>query len=488
MSAREVPSAMTRKILLFAAGLILGTLIGLFFSYFQISAPEMVVREPAAPAESRIEYVPPPPPKVPVSMIKDGLPMLLSMMNDKIEMVTKDIYLASGYALANAGIVVTKEGLVVIDTTESAEAGKEILAELRKITKAPVHTIIYTHYHPDHNQGTAAFFKEGVRVIATRDNVDYTIYQNDMLGPHHLRSRATQAGGMAPEYAFDLPVDKNPFRAIGKKVDVIMPTVTFDEEYSFELGGKRFELFHTSGETPDHLAVWLPDQKALFVGDLYYQSFPNLSTPMLESRPVRGWIKSLTRFIELKPEFLLPGHTEALTGAKKIETVLTNYKKAIQHVHDETVRCINQGKTVDQAVAEIHLPPDLAALDYLDEVYGRVAWSVRGIYHGYKGWYDGRGTSLNPLPPHHRARELINLAGGADVVLKHAIELQKKGEHQLVAELCDEVIRANPKDKMAHRIKAASMRVLAYSFKNMNSFGFYRSAHALHMQAFAEEP
>ena len=67
---------MTRKILLFAAGLLLGTGIGLFFSYFQISAPDLVVREPAVPGESRIEYVPPPPPKVPVSMIKDGLPKL----------------------------------------------------------------------------------------------------------------------------------------------------------------------------------------------------------------------------------------------------------------------------------------------------------------------------------------------------------------------------------------------------------------------------
>lgn len=477
---------MSRKILLFATGVVLGVLIGLFFSYFQLSAPDLVVREPAVPGESRIEYVPPPPPRVPVSMIKDGLPMLLSMLTKKVEPVTQDIYLASGYALGNVGVVATSEGLVIIDTTESVEAAREILAEIEKITKQPVHTIIYTHYHPDHTQGTAAFYKEGVRIIATRDLVEWLHYQNDLLGPHHLRSRATQAGGAAPEFAFDLPVDRNPFRAIGKQVEVIMPTVTFEKEYSFELGGKRFELFHTLGETQDHLAVWLPDQQALFPGDLYYRSFPNLSTPMLESRPIRGWIASLSRFIELKPEHLIPGHTEALSGAKKIAIHLTNYKKAIQHVHDETVRCINAGKTVDEAVAEIHLPPDLASLDYLDEVYGRVAWSVRGIYPGYKGWYDGYGTGLNPLPPLYSARELVQLAGGADLVLKRAIELQRKGEHQLAAELCDVVITANPKDKLAHRIKAASMRALAYSFKNLNSFGFYRSAHALHMQAFSE--
>jgi alkyl sulfatase BDS1-like metallo-beta-lactamase superfamily hydrolase len=476
---------MTRKILLFAAGLVLGTLIGLFFSYFQLSAPDLVVREPAVPGESRIEYVPPPPPRIPASMIKDGIPMLLSMLNKKVEQVTQDIYLASGYALGNVGIVVTKEGLVIIDTTESVEAAGEILAELRKITKVPVHTIIYTHYHPDHTQGTAAFYQDGVRVIATRDFVEYIHYQNAMLGPHHLRARATQAGAAAPGFAFDLPVDRNPFRAISQKVEVIMPTVTFDDEYAFDLGGKRFELFHTSGETPDHLAVWLPEQKTLFVGDLYYRAFPNLSTPMLESRPVRGWIRSLSRFIEMQPEFLIPGHTGALSGAKNIEEHLRNYRAAIQYVHDETVRCINAGMTVDEAAAEIRLPPDLAALDYLDETYGRVAWSVRGIYHGYQGWYDGYGTNLNPLPPFYSARELVNLAGGADLVLKRAIELQRKGEHQLVTQLCDAVLAANPADRMAHRIKAASLRVLAYSFKNLNSFGSYRSAHALHMQAFS---
>ena len=56
---------MSRKILLFAAGVVLGTLIGLFFSYFQISAPALVVREPGVPGESRIEYVPPRRPRFP---------------------------------------------------------------------------------------------------------------------------------------------------------------------------------------------------------------------------------------------------------------------------------------------------------------------------------------------------------------------------------------------------------------------------------------
>jgi alkyl sulfatase BDS1-like metallo-beta-lactamase superfamily hydrolase len=244
----------------------------------------------------------------------------------------------------------------------------------------------------------------------------------------------------------------------------------------------------TAGETEDHLAMWMPEDRILFAGDLYYHSFPNLSTPMLESRPVQGWIDSLDRFLELRPAYLVLGHTESLAGADLIAEHLTNYRDAIKYVHDETVRAINEGKTVDEAAAEIKLPDRLADQPYLRELYGRVSWSVRGIYHGYKGWYDGKGTGLDPLPPTFAARELVGLAGGSDKVLARAIELQGAGEHQLAAELCDTVIAANPDDRLAHRIKAESMRYLAFGKANLNCIGFYNSAFSMEMKAAGEAP
>ena len=267
-----------------------------------------------------------------------------------------------------------------------------------------------------------------------------------------------------------------------------MPTITFENEYSFTLGGKRFELFHTWGETEDHLAVWIPDERALHVGDLYYKSFPNLTGILLEARPVRGWINSLTRFIEMRPDYMIPGHMKPLKGADLIQEHLGNYREAVKYVHDETVRYINQGKTVHQAVAGIKLPERLAKLSYLQEYYGRVEWSIRGIYRYYTGWYDGKGTGLNPLSPEYKAREIVALAGGADKILARAIELQKNDEHQLCAELCDIVIAANPKDKLAHTIKAYSMQYMAYGFNNLLCFSIYRSAYSMHMKAAGRVP
>ena len=64
-------------------------------------------------------------------------------------------------------MLIGKSGLVIVDTTETTSAAKNILAEFRKITDLPVKKIILTHSHRDHVSG-ASIFSEGedVQVIA----------------------------------------------------------------------------------------------------------------------------------------------------------------------------------------------------------------------------------------------------------------------------------------------------------------------------------
>ena len=83
---------------------------------------------------------------------------------------------------------------------------------------------------------------------------------------------------------------------------------------------------------------------------------------------------------------------------------------------------------------------------------------------------------------------IVALAGGADKILARAIDPQKKGEHQLVCELCDVVLEANSEDKLAYIVKANSLEYLAYASGNLNMFGFYRSAASLERQAAGVKP
>ena len=76
----------------------------------------------------------------------------------------------------------------------------------------------------------------------------------------------------------------------------------------------------------------------------------------------------------------------------------------------------------------------------------------------------------------------MKLSGGVDKILLRAIELQKKGAHQLVCELCDIVIAANPAEQLARIIKSHSLDYMSLS-GNGNMIGFYRSAASLERKA-----
>jgi linear primary-alkylsulfatase len=473
----------SNKYIIFLLVVIMTTAI---VSCISFKKSDVIVREPSIPGEATIEYSSPGMPDLPADLITNYLPMLKMMISPNVEKVTDDVYMAIGYDLGNIIMIITDDGLVIIDSSDSQDIAAHIMKDFRKITKKPVKYFIFTHFHPDHTNGGRSVVEDGTEVIATKEFLYWIDYQNNFLGQHHKRARTNQSGNAAPDYAFKMPI-KSPVQIDrDKKPDVVMPTITFNGEYEFSLGGKKFVCIHAKGETEDQLIVWMPDEKILFPGDNYYHSFPNLSTPMLESRPVQGWISSLQVMIDLEPEIMVPQHSWPVIGAKDINEHLTNYRNAVKYVHDETVRCINEGKSVDEAVLEVRLPDHLAELPYLKENYGRVDWSVRGIYHGYKGWYSGDGTSLYPLPKKHKAAELVALSGGANNILARAIELLENKEYQLCMELCQVVLDANPNDKLAHQIKADAAAQQFYIYLNLNTFGFFRSSNALDKKAAAE--
>lgn len=72
------------------------------------------------------------------------------------EEFTPGIINISGFG--NTGIVITEEGVVVVDGTR-ATASRAVEA-IRQRTEVPIHTIIYTHGHGDHISGVRAFFQD----------------------------------------------------------------------------------------------------------------------------------------------------------------------------------------------------------------------------------------------------------------------------------------------------------------------------------------
>ena len=177
----------------------------------------------------------------------------------------------------------------------------------------------------------------------------------------------------------------------------IKPTITFEKELKLSISGIDIELYHAPGETNDQLFVWLPQKQALMPGDNLYKTFPNLYTIRgTTHRDVKGWVQSLDHMRSFNPEYLFPSHTRPLSGPEVMDT-LTLYRDAIQYVHDQTIRLMNKGYYPDQIIEMIQLPETVAKSPFVNEFYGTVRWSVKSIFNGYLGWFNGNISDLDPL-------------------------------------------------------------------------------------------
>jgi alkyl sulfatase BDS1-like metallo-beta-lactamase superfamily hydrolase len=163
----------------------------------------------------------------------------------------------------------------------------------------------------------------------------------------------------------------------------------------------------------------------------------------------------------LGAEFMVPHHTRPITGSRKIYETLTNYRDAIQFVHDQTIRWMNKGLTPDEIVQRVKLPSHLSNLPYLQEYYGTVPWSVRAIFDGYLGWFGGNATDLFPLPPQERAERFVELAGGKEVLLRNIREAFERENYQWALELADQLIVLNRDLQEARQLKAEALTALA---------------------------
>ena len=402
-------------------------------------------------------------------------PRLVRHNNDfpkKIIKITDGIYVAVGYGLANSSLIVGNGGNIIIDTMECVEEALPVKAEFDKISKQPVEAIIYTHNHADHVFGASAFAAGGSPEVISQELTGYYLDRFlNVINPVVAKRAARMFGTLLPEgYHINCGIGPHLGYKAGMTIGVLRPTKTVKDRLELEIAGVKMVFIAAPGETNDQMYVWLPEKKVLFIGDNFYKAFPNLYTIRGTSyRDVTKWVKSIDIAKALKPEYLVLGHTLPLEGKDNIYKHLTNYRDAIQYVHDQTIRGINQDKSADEIAAELVLPKHLAEDPYLIEYYGTVPWSVRNIYNGYLGWYSGKAKDLFPLAPKEKALRMAELAGGADKLFAKALAAQSKGQNQWALELADNVLLLQPDNKDARALKAKAIKGLVAGKVNANA-------------------
>lgn len=371
--------------------------------------------------------------------------------------VNDHIYQAVGFS--NTYLIKTTEGNVLVDTSAGFFVPKHVQM-LRKISTAPIRYIILTHAHPDHVGGIRRWREKETKVVAHARYQELREYQTRLGGLFERRNsaqygiarplvRAAAQEAARPEYAAD---------------------ITFEKTHTIKLGELTFELHATPGETQDQIAVWIPELKAAFIGDNMYETFPNMYTLRgTEFRSPLPWIASLEKVRSWKPEVLLGSHIEPITGADQCEKTLTKYIDAIRFVHDQTVAGMNAGKDVWTLMQEIKLPEHLK----IGEQYGRLTWSIRGIYEGYVGFYDERIPSMYEVPPSAVHDDLVELAGGCGPIIDRAQSLATDKPKEAL-HLLEIALNVDPSQTKAREIRIQCYRRLLDQAENVIEQGWLR--------------
>ncbi|WP_343250303.1 alkyl/aryl-sulfatase [Diplocloster hominis] len=358
---------------------------------------------------------------------------------EQITQVTDGVWHVLGVGHSNAVFIEGESGVILIDTLDTLERGKRLLAIIKQETGKEVGTIIYTHGHPDHRGGCGAFLKSEPEIIAFAPKTPPLARTQALQDIQNLRG--------ARQFGYALTDEENISQGIGIREGIaygetrafVPPATVYQEDkVNRTIDGVRLEMVRLPGETEDQIMVWLPDKEVLCCGDNYYGCWPNLyAIRGSQYRDITAWLHSLETLMSYPARYLLPGHTAPLIGEEQIQQVLGNFRGAIDYVLTQTLTGMNEGKSEDRLAAEIKLPKEYAELPYLGEFYGCVDWTVRAVFNAYLGWFDGNPTHLHPLSEKEHASKTISLMGGPRAVEKAIEEAMRDGEYQWCLELCD---------------------------------------------------
>jgi cyclase len=233
--------------------------------------------------------------------------------------VLKNVYtITSGDGIdSNTTFIITKEGVIVIDTRPTPAEARKVLAEIRKLTALPIVYTINTHYHGDHTFGNQVF--KNSKTIIAHKNVRNKLIES---GQKHLSLFKT----------FGLPeIDE---------VEITPPNIIYEKEMEIWLGEYRLQLlYHGKGHTDGDTIIYIDQLRTVITGDLVF----NKKIPYTADSYIDDWIDSLKYIELLKNETVIPGH-----GPIGERTTIISMKHYLMNLKELVLAQLKDKKTLKE--------------------------------------------------------------------------------------------------------------------------------------------
>jgi cyclase len=243
---------------------------------------------------------------------------------------------------SNAGIILTQEGIVLIDSGHNPPDSQAILKAVKQLTSQPIRFLINTEPHGDHTTGHFLFSPPAI-IIA------------------HEGATDSMKKAYNPQRNEKLMADYPDMRESFKGFKMITPQIEYRDKMTLNVGERTFELYylknvHSEADT----AIWLPRERVIFSAAVAgVKRFSNLRP----SVQIEDMISAMKMMKSLNPEIVVPGHGPPGT-TKIFDDSIQYYTLLLERVG----KMAKERKSLDSIKKELRMPEtdDWASKDRID--------------------------------------------------------------------------------------------------------------------------
>ena len=233
---------------------------------------------------------------------------------------------------SNAGIVLTQDGVVLIDSGHNPVESRKLMEVVKKLTPMPVRFLIDTEPHPDHTTGHFVFSPPAT-IIAAKG------------AGESMRARERQD----PQRIEKLAATSPAMKAALEGYKFITPHVEYNDKMTLHVGERTFELTYLKGvHSEADTAVWLPKERVLFSASAFVTDQINILRPFVTIPDILAAGKLMKA---LNPEHVVPGH-----GTPGTVKIFEDGEKYYALLLERVGALAKAGKSLDDIKKEVKMP------------------------------------------------------------------------------------------------------------------------------------
>jgi cyclase len=233
---------------------------------------------------------------------------------------------------SNTGIILTQDGVVLIDSGHDPTDSRAVMDAVRKLTLMPVRFVIDTEPHPDHTTGHFVFSPLAIIIAAAGAG-------------ESMQNRERQV----PDRIAKLAATSPDMKAALEGYKFIPPHVEYSEKMTLFVGERTFELRYMKGvHSEADTAIWLPKERVLFSASAFVSEQVNIFRPFVNISDILAAGKMMKA---LNPEHVIPGHGPPTT-AKLFDDGEKYYALLVERVAAK----VKEGRSLDDIMKEVTMP------------------------------------------------------------------------------------------------------------------------------------